>query len=291
MCSELGAGQVLELRADQVLRRAVAVGAVVQLAGLRLGQRHQLGHVLGRRAGVDHQHVGHQRDRGDRREVLLEVVGQLLVDAGGDGVVHRAHQQRVAVGLGLGHVVGAQRGAGAGLALDDHGLAEALRQLLGQRARQHVGGAAGREGHDQADRLGWARPAPWRCRCARRERQGGSACSRRRRARLRVRAVMCVSGLVVRGAQAAWRCAPAASRPHTAWVTSAVVALPPRSRVCSAGLAVTCLDGLHQRAARPRPRPGARAASRTDQKVPTGLARPLPMMSKAEPWIGSNIDG
>ena len=29
----------------------------------------------------------------------------------------------------------------------------------------------------------------------------------------------------------------------------------------------------------------------TDQKVPTGLARPLPMMSKAEPWIGSNIDG
>ena len=28
-----------------------------------------------------------------------------------------------------------------------------------------------------------------------------------------------------------------------------------------------------------------------DQKVPIGLAMPLPMMSKAEPWIGSNIDG
>ncbi len=27
------------------------------------------------------------------------------------------------------------------------------------------------------------------------------------------------------------------------------------------------------------------------QKVATGLAMPLPVMSKAEPWIGSNIDG
>ena len=46
---DLGAGQVLELGADQVLRRPVAVGAVGQLAGLRLGQRHQFCHVLGRR--------------------------------------------------------------------------------------------------------------------------------------------------------------------------------------------------------------------------------------------------
>ena len=29
----------------------------------------------------------------------------------------------------------------------------------------------------------------------------------------------------------------------------------------------------------------------TDQKVPTGLATPWPMMSKAEPWMGSNIEG
>ena len=28
-----------------------------------------------------------------------------------------------------------------------------------------------------------------------------------------------------------------------------------------------------------------------DQNVPMGLATPWPMMSKAEPWIGSNIDG
>ena len=27
------------------------------------------------------------------------------------------------------------------------------------------------------------------------------------------------------------------------------------------------------------------------QNVPIGLAMPLPVMSKAEPWIGSNIEG
>jgi hypothetical protein len=115
--------------------------------------RHQFGHRLRRIGGVDDEHVGHQRDRRDRREVLLEVVGQLLVDAGRDRVVHRADQQRVAVGFGLRDVVGAERRARPGLAFDDHRLAEARLQLVGQRARQHVGGAAGRERHDQRDRL------------------------------------------------------------------------------------------------------------------------------------------
>ena len=77
---------------------------------------------------------------------------------------------------------------------------------------------------------------------------------------------------------------------QTAWVTSAVVALPPRSRVCNAGLAVTCSIACMTRlAASISPR--CSSSITTDQKVPTGLARPLPMMSKAEPWIGSNIDG
>ena len=49
-------------------------------------------------------------------------------------------------------------------------------------------------------------------------------------------------------------------------------------------------DGLHH------PRgcfvsPRCSSNMTTDQNVPTGFAQPLPMMSKAEPWIGSNIDG
>ncbi|KAG0756553.1 hypothetical protein G6F22_020257 [Rhizopus arrhizus] len=64
---------VLELRADQVLAGAHAVGPVSQLArrGPRQGQ--QPLHVLGVHLGIDHQHIGHQRHRRDRREILLEV--------------------------------------------------------------------------------------------------------------------------------------------------------------------------------------------------------------------------
>ena len=77
---------------------------------------------------------------------------------------------------------------------------------------------------------------------------------------------------------------------QTARVTSTVVALPPRS-----GVMMPAAHDLLHRAHQPR---GGRLsrrdapASRTPvQKVATGLAMPLPVMSNAEPWIGSNIDG
>ncbi|MCY1244443.1 hypothetical protein D9M72_575160 [compost metagenome] len=69
-------------------------------------------------------------------------------------MVHRAHQQRVAVRLVLGDIVSADGGAGAGTVLDDHRLAEALGELVAQRACEYVGGAARRERHDQGDGLG-----------------------------------------------------------------------------------------------------------------------------------------
>ena len=69
----------------------------------------------------------------------------------------------------------------------------------------------------------------------------------------------------------------------------ALVALPPRSPV-QAGVRGDLLDSGHQAALRRRTRPGVRAASAA-QNVPTGLARPLPMMSKAEPWMGSTCWG
>ena len=81
------------------------------------------------------------------------------------------------------------------------------------------------------------------------------------------------------------------SASHTASVTCCVVALPPRSGVCRLGIGGDALDRPHQ--------PGGRVLLAQVlehhrppvQKVPTGLAMPLPMMSKAEPWIGSNIEG
>ena len=121
---ECGARGVLELGADQVLRGAVAIGAIVAFVRLGLDQRHQFVHVFGRCVGVDHQHVGHHGDGGEGNQVFLEVIRQLAVHTGRDGVVHCAHQQGVAVGLGLGHVVGADGGARTRLVLHDDGLAQ-----------------------------------------------------------------------------------------------------------------------------------------------------------------------
>ena len=117
-------GERLELRADQVLGGAVAVGAERVRVRRCLAEGDEALHVGRGRAGVDHEHVGDERHRRDRRQVLLEVVRQLLVDAGGDRVMHGADQQRVAVRLRLRDVVGAERCARARLAFDDHRLAE-----------------------------------------------------------------------------------------------------------------------------------------------------------------------
>src|SRR3546814_7206903 len=72
-----------------------------------------------------------------------------------------------------------------------------------------------------------------------------------------------------------------AIRLHIALVTAAVVALPPRSRVCNSGREVTYSRACMTRwAAAVSPR--CSSSMTTDQNVPTGLARPLPMMSRSE---------
>ena len=151
---EWDARGVLELGTDQVLRRAVAVGAIVAFVRLGLDQRHQFADVLDGGVGVDHQHVGHHGDGGDGDQVFLEVIGQLAVHTGRDGVVHRSHQQGVAVRLGLGHVVGTDGGTRTRLALNDDGLAEGAREPFPQCTRQNVCGATRCERNHQADGFG-----------------------------------------------------------------------------------------------------------------------------------------
>ena len=134
-------------------RGADAGRAEVELAGLRLGQRDKLLQRLGLDLRIDddqHRHVG---DVGDGNERGLDVERHLRIeeligreDAG------RRHQQRVAVGRSLGDRIGADIAARARAVLDDDRLAERLRHLVADRARQHVGEAAGGERRDQLDR-------------------------------------------------------------------------------------------------------------------------------------------
>src|SRR6266511_4493104 len=63
------------------------------------------------------------------------------------------HEQRMAVGLRLRHLRGADGAARAGPVLDDGRLAELRGEFFGDRAGHDVGAAAGSERHDEAERL------------------------------------------------------------------------------------------------------------------------------------------
>src|SRR5262249_38287156 len=68
----------------------------------------------------------------------------------------------------------------------------------------------------------------------------------------------------------------------TAAVTSAVLALPPRSGVSAVTRSIARIN---------RSPAGFSRRCSSIMTVPIGVAIPLPIMSKAEPWIGSNIEG
>jgi hypothetical protein len=77
--------------------------------------------------------------------------------------MHGAHEEGVAVGRGLGCHRSAHRAAGAALVVDDDLAAELLGQHRGERPREGVGAATGRERHDDGDGLvGPARLRPGR---------------------------------------------------------------------------------------------------------------------------------
>ena len=151
---EVDLGGVLQHLHRQVRRGAVAGRGVVQLAGLALRERDELGQVARLHLRIDDQQVRRDRHQRDRREIRDRVVRKLRIRAGRDRVgAGRAERQRVAVGRRLGRGVGADRAAGARPVLDDHGLAEPLAQPLRHDAGDDVGRAARREADDELDGL------------------------------------------------------------------------------------------------------------------------------------------
>src|SRR6266571_2791022 len=137
-------GHGLEELGGEVRGGARARGGVGQLAGVRSRERDQLADVRGpdfQVGGDDVGRGGDERHRGELRDVLFgERRG-------------RAHEERVAVGGRLRHGVRADMAARAGLVLDEHLLLPNFGELRRHEARERVGAAAGRKGHDDAHRL------------------------------------------------------------------------------------------------------------------------------------------
>ena len=122
------------------------------LSRIGFDEFHQLLHRLGRNAGVHEQAVGRPRGLGDRREVLVGVVGRLGVEARIDGVARRHEQDRVAVARRPGGGAHTEIAASPCHVLDVELLAELFRQLERNEPSHHIGRPRGRERYDDLDR-------------------------------------------------------------------------------------------------------------------------------------------
>jgi hypothetical protein len=144
---------LLEELAGELRRRAGACRGVRQLARVGLGHRDELLGVLDLEARARDQVHLRAADAHHRRQVARGQDGGL--EQRGIGRLHRGRRDhhRVAVGRGLDDLAGGDVATGAGLVVDDHGLAQRFGQALRDQAGHHVGGAAGGEADDDAHAL------------------------------------------------------------------------------------------------------------------------------------------
>ena len=146
---ELGAGDLADQLQTQVVHAAQATGANADFAGVGLGIGDKFGPVgIGQIAAHGQHEIGaaHIGDADQRLGVVRQAGVQQGVGDDG-GVVHQ--QVDRAVGPGLGHVLAADDGVGAGAVFHHDGLAQQGLRLDRDQPRQHVGCAARWVGHDK----------------------------------------------------------------------------------------------------------------------------------------------
>ncbi|MNI83855.1 hypothetical protein D3C73_1407030 [compost metagenome] len=105
---------------------------VIQRIAAFLDQLDEVLDVIDLQAAGHDQHVRAGAHQGDRRQILQRVVAQRFLVQRGRGhqrAVDRV-KQRIAVRLGLRHHARADVATGAGLVVDNDGLAQRLRQWL-----------------------------------------------------------------------------------------------------------------------------------------------------------------
>ena len=150
---ELHAGPIGEQLDREVIESADAGRSVGNRSCGLLADLDQLGERTGGKARMHRDQVRGGGDQPDRIEVLARVIAEVLHQAG-RRADRRAgdHQQRVAIGRGLGDRTGRNRAAGAAAIVDDDLLAERLAHLVGNAARGGAGAAARGERDHQGDR-------------------------------------------------------------------------------------------------------------------------------------------
>jgi len=119
-------------------------------AGIGLGGGDQLLDVIGRKVGARNDDQAGGCDLRHRIECGERVVAQRLVHHRGDDLPRSHDAERVAVLLGAGDGLVAERAGGARAVFDHHRLTELLLKRLGDDAADDVGAAARPERNDHA---------------------------------------------------------------------------------------------------------------------------------------------
>ena len=125
--------------------------AHAHLARPRLGVLHHVGEGLVRPVGMAGDGERRAADQHHVEQVRI-LVGKVGREGRTQDVAVERHHPGLAVGQRLGHVRRADRPGRARLAVDHRRPAGVVAHLGGQQARHRIGRAAGREGHDDADR-------------------------------------------------------------------------------------------------------------------------------------------
>src|SRR5439155_656897 len=94
----LEAGSASTFAAAALSRASHACRAVIELSGLGFCQRDEIRHAVRGQVAIDDVHAGRQPQQGYRREILLRIIRQLLVEAGAIDQADMIDQRRLAIG-------------------------------------------------------------------------------------------------------------------------------------------------------------------------------------------------
>src|SRR5262245_37137606 len=142
---------------------SIAVRRHVDLTRIGLGVSNELGNRLGWNRWVDHHEKGRTDDASNRRDVAEKNEIEVVVERRVDRRRRVDHEKYVPVRRRLHDCLGGDVGASARPVLGDEWLAEALRKLLADQARDNVGSAAWGVANNKAHRprrigLRWRNP-------------------------------------------------------------------------------------------------------------------------------------
>src|SRR5689334_15392388 len=133
--------------------RATPARAIRELARFCLVERNQIFDGSDRERRMNDQHLRYRREPHDWREIAL-LERELAVDARVDRVSARVSEgNRVAIRWRLGSHFGADVACRTAAVVDDDLLAQRITQPRTEEARERVGAAAGRPGHDPPNRF------------------------------------------------------------------------------------------------------------------------------------------